>query len=184
MAFLDESGFMMAPVARQTWALRGHTPVSEQVKSSRKKVSVAAALWLPPRQDRLAWFSQTLVNAYYDSQAVALFVQSLLTEVGGRMVLVWDGGPMHHGGPIHQLLKVHAGRLSLELLPPYTPELNPVEPAWSWLKYGRLSNFAPRNLTHLHREVLVQLRYLHRHPQLLYSFFKASELPIPRTLLT
>ncbi|WP_162271832.1 transposase [Gemmata sp. SH-PL17] len=36
-------------------------------------------------------------------------------------------------------------RVHLERLPPYAPELNPVELVWSWLKYAQLSNFVPRD---------------------------------------
>jgi transposase len=73
-------------------------------------------------------------------------VQALLEEVGGRLFLVWDGGPIHGGSVIDNLVASQEGRLTLEPLPPYAPELNPVEPAWSWLKYGRLCNFVPPNM--------------------------------------
>lgn len=184
LALMDESGVLMAPVLRRTWAPRGQTPVLRVPMGKREKVSVAGALWLPPQRDRLAWFSQTLVNSYYDSHCIALFVQALLSEVDAPLVLVWDGGPIHRGEPIHQLVASQQGRLSLELLPPYAPELNPVEAAWSWLKYGRLCNFLPRNIEHLHREVIRELRYLHTHPALLSGFFRASQLSFPRTLIT
>lgn len=91
---------------------------------------------------------------------------------------------MHRGNPIHELVASHQGRLILEPLPPYAPELNPVESAWSWLKYGRLCNFEPRDLEHLQDEVLKELHYLHKHPALLQSFFEHAELSLPRTLLT
>jgi putative transposase len=39
--------------------------------------------------------------------------------------------------------------LTLERLPPYAPELNPVEYLWTHLKYGQLPNFAPKNVFEL-----------------------------------
>ncbi len=62
LALIDESGLMMAPLVRRTWALRGQTPELAQEGGRRQKVSVAAALWLSPRRDRLGLFSRTLVN--------------------------------------------------------------------------------------------------------------------------
>lgn len=174
----------MTPLVRRTWGLRGHTPDQPQQLGKREKVSVAGMVWLPPRRERLHWFSQTLVNAYFDNECVAAFVRSFLAEVGQRVVLVWDGGPMHQGDPIRELLATQTDRLTLELFPPYAPELNPVEPAWSWLKYGRLCNFAPRSVEQLHEAVLRELRYLLYHEALVRSCFEASELPIPRALLT
>jgi transposase len=181
---MDESGVLMTPLVRRTWAPRGQTPVLVQKMGKREKVSIAGALWLPPNRDRLEWFSQTLVNAYYDNQCVTVFLELLLAEVGGRLVLIWDGGPMHRGEPIQELLAAQAHRLSLEPLPPYAPELNPVEPAWSWLKYGRLCNFSPKNVQQLHSHVLKELRHLGTNQTLLRGFFKASQLEIPRALIT
>jgi len=181
---MDESGVLMTPLVRRTWAPRGQTPVLIQKMGKREKVSVAGALWLPPQRDRLNWFSQTLENSYYDSHSVAVFLEQLLAEVGGRLVLVWDGGPIHRGEPVQELLAAQGHWLSLEPLPAYAPELNPVEAAWSWLKYGRLCNFAPKDIQHLHSEVLNELRSLGANQGFLRSFFKASEPPIPRALIT
>ena len=43
------------------------------------------------------------------------------------MIVVWDGGSFHRGEPFRELEEASAGRLILERLPPYAPELNPVE---------------------------------------------------------
>src|SRR5512143_4028467 len=48
---LDESGLLMAPLVRRSWALRGQPPVLKQKARYREKVSVAAAVWLTPRRD-------------------------------------------------------------------------------------------------------------------------------------
>jgi transposase len=37
-------------------------------------------------------------------------------------------------------LKVHFDNLSIMHLPPYTPELNPIEQVWAWLRENNLSN--------------------------------------------
>ena len=66
LALIDESGLMMAPLVRRTWTLRGQTPELAQEGGRRQKVSVAAALWLSPRRDRLGLFSRTLVNDSFD----------------------------------------------------------------------------------------------------------------------
>ncbi|HYG36177.1 MAG TPA: transposase [Clostridia bacterium] len=175
---------MLAPLVRRTWALRGHTPELAQQQGKRQKVSIAGALWTPPRRDHLEWTFQALVNDYFADEHVALFVEALLEEVGGRLVLVWDRGPIHRGEPFERLLAQHAGRLSLERLPPYAPELNPVEPAWSWLKYSRLCNFAPHDAQELQAAVLREMNSVCHHQPLLHGFWGASQLPLLRALLT
>src|SRR2546430_1105874 len=48
LLLMDESGLLMAPLLRRSWALRGHPPKSKFKAGPREKVSVAAAFWLPP----------------------------------------------------------------------------------------------------------------------------------------
>jgi transposase len=183
LALIDESGLLMAPLVRRTWGLRGHTPVLVQKEGRREKVSVAAALWLSPRRDRVGLFSGSLVNAYFNNWYSAAFLQALVAELAGRVVVVWDGGSMHKGDPIAELQHQLGDRLSLEKFPPYAPELNPVEPVWSWLKYSRLCNFAPHDAVQLNERVNAELMAICDNQELLRSFFHTSELPLPRTLL-
>ena len=184
LALIDESGLLMAPLVRRTWSLRGQTPRLEQEGGRRQKVSVAAALWLSPRRDRLGLFSRSLVNDYFDPWYSTAFLEALMKELGGRVVAVWDGGSMHQGDPIAQLADVWSDRLSLEKFPPYAPMLCPVEPAWSWLKYSRLCNYAPHDAVELNERAVAELTAIQSNQELLRSFFLASDLPLPRTLLS
>lgn len=184
LALVDESGVLMAPLVRRTWAPRGQTPQLDQSGGQRQKVSVAAALWLPPRRDRLSLSFATLVNGYFDNWQSAAFLEALLQELTGRVVVVWDGGSMHKGDAIHELAERCADRLSLEKFPPYAPILNPVEPVWSWLKYGRLCNFAPQDAIELDQAIVAELTSIQNDQGMLQSFFHASELPLPRALLS
>ena len=187
IALIDESGLLMAPLVRRTWAPRGQTPNLVQRGGGggpRPKVSVAAALWLSPRRDRLGLFSKTLPNGYFDSWYMAAFLEAMLKELPGRFVVVWDGGPMHKGDPIHQLTDYFADRLCLEPLPPWAPMLNPTEPLWAWLKYDRLCNYTPRDAIELDGRVIAELAIAGNDQGFLRNLYHASELPLPRTLLS
>jgi transposase len=184
IALIDESGLLMAPLARRTWAPRGQTPALTQAGGHRKKVSVAAALWLSPRRDRLGLYFHTLPDGYFDNWYVTAFLEAMLHDLPGRFVVVWDGGTMHKGEPIRELEAQFGDRLSLERLPPFAPMLNPVEPLWSWLKYSRLNNFAPRDPTELDGRVIAELTAVRSDQAFLRNMFHASELPIPLTLLS
>ena len=91
---------------------------------------------------------------------------------------------MHKGEPIRALEAHFADRLSLEALPPWAPMLNPVEPLWSWLKWDRLSNFAPRDVGELDQRAVAELTTKANDQVFLKNLFHASELPLPRTLLS
>lgn len=182
LVVIDESGLLMAPLVRRTWALRGQTPELAHRSGKREKVSVAAALWLSPTRDRLGLFARTLVNDYFDNWSSAAFLEVLLQELPGRVVVVWDGGSMHKGDPIDQLQTLMAARLSLEKFPAYSPQLSPVEPSWSWLKYSKLCNYAPHDAAELDAHVVAELTAIREDQELLRGFWHASDLPLPRPL--
>jgi transposase len=183
ITLIDESGLLMGPLLRRTWAPVGQTPSQAQRGAHRQKVSVAAALWLSPLRDRLGLYFHTLADGYFDNWYVTAFLEAMLKDLGGRFVVVWDGGTMHKGEPIAALEAQFAERLTLERLPAFAPMLNPVEWLWSWLKWERLSNFAPHDVAELDRRVVTELASKRDDQAFLRNLFHASELPLPRTLL-
>ena len=62
--------------------------------------------------------------------------------------------------------------------------MNPLEQVWTWLKYGRLCNFPPQDAHQLNEVVIRELDAIREDQQRLRNFFHASDLPLPRTLLT
>jgi transposase len=184
LLLLDESGLLMAPLLRRTWALRGHPPESKYKKGRREKVSVAAGLWLSPRRDQLGLTYQTLVNGYFSNTEVAAFLGAVVPALSDPVIVIWDGGPMHQGDPIRTLVEELQAHLDIELLPPYASSLMPVEFLWRWLKYGRLCNFTPRDAEDLNAAVVQELDAIWDNQGLLASFFHQSDLPMPRALLT
>lgn len=184
LLFLDESGLLMAPLLRRSWAPRGQPSESRYKAGHRDKVSVAAALWLPPERDQLHMAYQTVVDGYFTNVEVADFIACAVRVLPGPVIAIWDGGSMHKGGPISTLVEESHGRLDIEPLPAYAPELMPVEFLWRWLKHGRLCNFAPRDARHLNETITRELDPIRDNQALLSSFFHQSRLPLPRTLLT
>ncbi len=173
----------MAPLVRRSWSLRGQPRDVKYKAGQREKVSVAAALYLTPLRDRLGLAFQTLVNGYFRNEEVAEVLTAAL-GLDGPVVVVWDRGTMHKGGPINEVVEQSQGRLTLEPLPPYASRLMPVEFLWRWLKYDRVCNFAPRDAHHLNEVVLRELESIRANQELLASFFHHSDLPMPRALLS
>ncbi len=114
----------------------------------RQKVSAAAALSISPERGHVQLRYQTLTNAYFNSERYALFLRELLHDMRGPLVLVHDNGNMHRGEPMRELRREFP-RLHLYNLPPYAPELNPVEHLWNWCKDKQLVNFAPHDIDEL-----------------------------------
>lgn len=166
----------MAPLTRRTWAPRGCTPRLLQRGRHREKVSLAAALWLSFEGEPAGLSYRSIADGHFNNVAVAAFLDDLMLQTRRPITVVWDNGNMHRGEPIRELLACHGGRLHLERLPPYAPTLNPVEHLWSWLKYGRLCNFAPVDLATLHQAIQRELRKAQRSERRLESLWTACDL--------
>jgi hypothetical protein len=184
LLLMDESGLLMAPLLRRSWAPRGRPPEQKQKVGHREKVSVAAALWLTPVRDQLRLAYQTLVNGYFTNVEVAEFLGGAVQGLPYPLITLWDGGTMHKGDPIRELVEQSRGRLEIEPLPANAPELMPVEPVWGWLKYGQLCNFAPRDAVQLNEAIVRELEAIRENQELLESLFHLSDLPLPRALLS
>jgi transposase len=184
LMLLDESGLLMAPLRRRSWAMRGQPPQMKQKARHWEKVSVAGALWLTPLRDQRNFAFHTLVNGYFRNEEVAAFLSGALQWLAEPLIVIWDSGTMHKGGPLREPLTQFKGRLESEPLPAHAPMLNPVEQVWTWLKYDRLCNFAPQNAHDLNEVVIHELEPIREDQERLQGFFHASDLPLPRTLLS
>jgi putative transposase len=169
----------MAPLLRTTLAARGRTPRLEQRASHRDKVSVAAAVWKTPGRGLVRLYERTYPDQFVDAERYALFLGDLLRErLRGvpTTVVLHDRGNMHRGEPVDALADEVPWLLGFELLPPYAPELNPVEGVWNWLKYDELPNFAPRDVPELDRVAAGKLAGLHRDQSRLRTFLDFTPL--------
>lgn len=179
LVLIDEAGLPLNPLVRRTWAPRGKTPVIGGDGGHRKSVSVIGAVSVSPTAKHLGLYFSTLPDGYFDAGAVVRFLRDLLAHLPGRVVVVWDGGPNHKGPLVRDFLR-RDRRLTLERLPAYAPDLNPVEAVWSWLKYGQLANFAPDGIPELDDEVIERLAELKCEPGLIKALRGRSGLPLPR----
>jgi putative transposase len=178
LVLIDETGLVLNPLVRRTWALRGRTPVLGGDGGHRKKVSVIGAVSVSPTAGRLGLYFATLPDGYFTAGQVVKFLRDLLRQLRGNVVVVWDGGP-HHKGPVVREFLRRNRRLRLERLPAYAPDLNPVEAVWAWLKYGELANHVPDGLADLDDEIADRLIELKFDPDLLRGLWEASDLPFP-----
>jgi transposase len=87
---------------------------------------------------------------------VVRFLKHALGQSPGKLLVVWDGSPIHRSKVVKEFLKSGAAssRLQLEQLPFSTPpELNPDEGIWKHLNYVELKNICCRSLSELRREL-------------------------------
>jgi transposase len=106
------------------------------------------------------------------------FLGHLLRHVQGKLLVVWDGLPAHRARLVTQFIAAQRGRLVVERLPAYAPELNPVEYIWGYWKHHELPNFCPRDFGQLSCQARQALRRMRRRPRLVRSFWRQAELSL------
>jgi transposase len=176
LIFLDESGYMLTPTVRRTWAPRGQGAVLDSW-DRRDRLSAISCLTVSPQASRLNLYFRLLPHTVHGEDVVE-FLRELRQVLGGALTVLWDRGSVHRKcGLVRAFLAKHPD-LVAEDLPAYAPELNPDELVWSWSKYGRLANLAADNTDQLAEKVIDELIYLKQHPHLLASFIDKTELPL------
>jgi transposase len=112
-----------------------------------------------------------------NSEDVIAFLEHLLREVPGRMVIMWDGSPIHRSQVIKEFLaKGAAQRIHLERLPAYAPELNPDEGLWAQLKGVELRNVCCGHIPQLRCELRDAVKRVRRKPRIIQGCFNEAGL--------
>lgn len=151
LVFIDECGFMLAPVLRRTWTPRGQTPVIK-ISEPHGRISTIGALTISPVQSRFGFYFHLLPdNANFRSHSILAFVESICCRIQRPLMVIWDQIPIHRSYPVERYLAQHEDVL-VEPFPPYAPELNPVDYVWAYVKYGRLANYCPSDLDQLRND--------------------------------
>jgi hypothetical protein len=94
IVFADESGFMLIPTVRRTWARVGQTPVI-RYRDDHARISVIGGLSISPKRRRLGLYFR-LHAKNISSDAVHDFLWYLLKHLRGHVIVIWDGASIHN----------------------------------------------------------------------------------------
>jgi transposase len=170
IVFIDESGLSQRPHRVRTWAPRGQTPVLQYHFNWQVLSAAAGTTW---------WnFYFRLYQGAIRAPQVVDFLSHLLRQLRRKLLVVWDGLPAHRATLVREFIAAQNGRLAIECLPGYAPELNPVEYIWGYWKHHELPNFCPRDFAELSYHARHALRRMRRRPRLVQSFWKQANLSL------
>jgi transposase len=154
----------------RTYAPVGQTPILQEWWT-REHLSAISAL---SPEGKLYFHCQ---DRAINSDDVVAFLEHLLREVPGRLLIIWDGAPIHRSHTIRKFLANGAAqRLHLECLPAYAPELNPGEGLWAQLKGVELRNVCCCDIPHLRGELRDAVKRVRRKPRILTGCFLGAGL--------
>jgi transposase len=168
----DESGFYLLPGVVKTYAPEGLTPVIRE-KQTRDHLSVMGAMTPAGRVYSLV--RQESLNGLHCIE----FLLHLLRVAGDRLLVIWDGSPIHRRTEVKEFVEGTRGRVWLEALPGYAPDLNPWdEGGWNHLKNVEMRNLVCRDLDELYQELTLAVGRLRQKPHLVRSFFAQASLSL------
>jgi transposase len=110
------------------------------------------------------------------SPRIIEFLGHLLRHIPGKLLIVWDGLPAHRSRAVWEFVRQQRGRLWLEFLPAYAPELNPSEYIWGHLKQHEIANLCPKHLDELSLHAIRALKRMRRRPTLIVAFWQQADL--------
>jgi transposase len=173
LIFIDESGFMLTPTVRRTWAPVGCTPIIRH-HFANDRISVISGISVSPTRKRLGLFGMFFWDNIAQEEVVA-FLREVLRHLRGPVIALLDNGSIHTGSPLRDLCR-SCPRLRVEYFPGYAPDLNPDEAVWGLLK-GKLANGRPDDLAVLAERLQEGFRHIARSQQTLRGCILQSELP-------
>ncbi len=175
LVFVDEAGFYLLPGVVKTYAPQGLTPVLSE-KQTRDHLSVMGGM--TPAGKVYTLVRQESLNGLHSAE----FLAHLLRVAGGRLLVVWDGSPIHRREEVREFVSGTRGRIWLEALPAYAPDLDPWdEGGWHHLKNVEMRNLVCLDLEELHEQFHLAVGRLRQKPHLIQSFFAQAGLRLKKT---
>jgi transposase len=167
--FCDEASVRSDYHSGTTWAPIGKTPVIETT-GARFGVNMISAI-SPKGQLRFMTF-----NGKMNADKFIEFLERLIYRASNTIFLVLDGHPVHKSNKVKEFVVETKGKLRLFILPPYSPNLNPDEWVWSWLKKHNLGKLTITGPDQFRASVSHFMRRLQRLPNVLKGFFRDPNL--------
>ena len=125
----------------------------------------------------------TLWNFYFQihpgsikSEQVVGFLKALQRHLSVPLLILWDGATIHRSKVIKDFIAGTHGRLRVEPLPAYAPEINPVEYLWAHLKQHEIGNLIVSYAWELNMQATAALRRMRRRPRIILACFAQAEL--------
>ena len=137
LVYVDETGIDQCLYREYARAFRGQKIISKISGRKFKRTNIVAGIckgkWVAPLE-----YSGTTDSVLFEFW----FENCLLKEVDKGSVIILDNATFHKKSVLPNLAKIK--NCTVLFLPPYSPDLNPIEKKWAWLKRklrGSLHNF-------------------------------------------
>lgn len=158
---MDETGIRLESKNHYSWGPKGH-PTTIQQNGSRRGLNIIGAT-------EISKAFNTVTKAYSSEQSlsaqeIVAFLQELvLSNPDKTLMIIWDNARIHTAKIVQDFALLHEERLHLISQPPYSPQLNPQENMWKWLKDICFQSNAYKNEEELNARVNEFFAYVNAH---------------------
>jgi transposase len=174
--FEDEASFAQWGSLSYTWARRGRQP---EVPTSGKRQGYKVFGAIEYVSGRLFYQG---IEGRFNSESYQGFLQMLMGQTTQHLFLIHDGARYHTSAATQAFLAAHRNRITVEPLPSYSPDYNPIEYLWKKTKQRATHNKYFKEFAELTVSVDKALAYFATHPETVLGLFgcycEESGLPL------
>ncbi len=163
--FQDESGISLTPNLGKTWAPKGKTPTIK-VTGNRGGFCVTSAI--SPAGRLVFRLEKGRVNA---DKFIEFLSQIRSHHKNRKIIVVTDRAPVHRAAKVTAFVEEHKKSFAHYYLPSYSPELNPDENVWGYLKGNKLKDHQAKTTSELRKLTFAGMKSMQMQPELVQSFF-------------
>jgi transposase len=163
--FEDEASFAQWGSLSYTWARRGQQPA---VKTSGKRKGYKVFGAIEYGSGRLFYQG---IEGRFNSESYQGFLQMLMEQTTQHLFLIHDGARYHTSAATQAFVAAHRDRITVEPLPSYSPDYNPIEYLWKKTKKRATHNQYFKEFAALTMSVDKALAYFATHPDTVLGLF-------------
>ena len=167
--FADESGIRSDFHSGTTWALKGKTPVL-RTTGARFSINMISAISAKGHMRFM------ITSGRMNSELFIEFLKRLIHNAAHPVFLIVDGHPTHKSTKVKKYVVSTQGKLKLFYLPPYSPELNPDEFVWNYVKNHHMGKKEIKGPDDFKQKLLSCLKSLQRCTNKIMGFFHAPNV--------
>ena len=163
--WLDEATIRSDDTLHRTWGLKGKTPVVP-TSGQRQGINAISAV----SNTGGFWY-----HIFTERFTADVFIECLEDLLGSRrkpVTLITDGHPVHKSKKVKAFIEKNKARLSLHVLPPYAPDLNPDELVWNYIRQVGTARTPLSKGESLYDRTMIDLELIAQDKDLVKSFFE------------
>ncbi len=167
--YADESMISLIPHIGKTWSFPNQNPIVHVSGKPRQNIGITAAV---NQQGRLC-FELLKEKEKFTAKIFIRFLKKMMKSFSNKfIILIVDGAPVHTAGLVKKFEDANKKWLKIEILPSYSPELNPTEKCWRFLKTKKLDGSMAIDKVELREKTKKHMREIKKDKKRMASFFE------------